>query len=240
MKGLPVSIDPCPIIEAIFEMRFESSYPRDAIFGIIYKQFKDEFHKVIQLPVLQLPPAVREQDPNLRFTPHYKITADNFTIQIGPNVFSLINTTKYCGWKLFFEKIKETYRRLSELEVMEKRNRTALRYINVFENLNIFDESTFEINLQGRKIGGNRMNVLTEMPYDSGTSDLKVVNFAEVRVEGKILRGSIIDIDTKVMVDRYADFSDAINRAHQAEKALFFSLLKEDFLQTLKPVYQEV
>ena len=80
MNRLPVSIQPCPIVEAIFEIRFESSYPRDAIFGIIYKQFKDEFHKVIQLPVLQLPAAVREQDPNLKFTPHYKISADNFTI----------------------------------------------------------------------------------------------------------------------------------------------------------------
>ena len=151
----------------------------------------------------------------------------------------MINTRHYCGWDLFFEKIKETYRRLSELEVIERHNRTALRYINVFEGINIFDMSTFKIELEERRLGRNRMNLLVEMPYDCGTSDLKVVNFAEVRFEGKTLRGSIIDIDTKVMVNQCSDFSDAINRAHQAEKELFFSLLNEDLLQTLNPVYQE-
>jgi len=77
------------------------------------------------------------------------------------------------------------------------------------------------------------------MPYDSGTSNLKVVNYAEVRVERELLRGSIIDIDTQVLIDRCADFGDAINRAHRAEKELFFSLLNKNFLETLNPVYQE-
>ena len=61
MKKLPFSIDPCPILEAIFEIRFESSFPGDAIFGIVYNEFKDEFQEVEQLPVLQLPAAMRDQ-----------------------------------------------------------------------------------------------------------------------------------------------------------------------------------
>ncbi len=151
MKKLPISINPCPIAEAIFEVRFESSYPRDAIFGTIYNQFKNEFQKVLQLPVLQLPAAIREQDPNLQFSPHYKLPAGKFTIQIGPNVFSLINNRQYCGWKLFSHKIIETYQRLSELEIIQKHNRTALRYINVFEGMNIFDRSTLKIPASGPK-----------------------------------------------------------------------------------------
>jgi len=47
MDRLPVSINPCPIAEAIFEVRFETTYPGDAIFGIIYNPFKDEFPKPI-------------------------------------------------------------------------------------------------------------------------------------------------------------------------------------------------
>ena len=66
MEKLPISIDPCPIIEAIFEIRFESSFPGDAIFGIIYNCFKDEYQTVEQLPILQLPAAVRTQDPALQ------------------------------------------------------------------------------------------------------------------------------------------------------------------------------
>jgi len=42
MVPLPKSIETCPIIEAIFEIRFESTVPGDAIFGIIYNEFKTE------------------------------------------------------------------------------------------------------------------------------------------------------------------------------------------------------
>ena len=145
MNKLPVSINPCPIIEAIFEIRFESSLPDDAIFGIIYNQFKDEFQQVKQLPVLQLPAAIRTQDPNLKFTPHYKIKKDNFIIQIGPIVFSLVNLKDYCGWDNFSKKIYDTYNNLLELKLINKHYRTALRYINVFPDINVFNKSNLKI-----------------------------------------------------------------------------------------------
>ena len=46
MEKLPISISPCPIIEAIFEVRFEASVPGDAISGIIFNEFKNEFQNV--------------------------------------------------------------------------------------------------------------------------------------------------------------------------------------------------
>ena len=33
---LPEKINPCPILEAIVEIRFDSKVPHEAIFGIIY------------------------------------------------------------------------------------------------------------------------------------------------------------------------------------------------------------
>lgn len=237
MLNLPVTIDPCPITEAIFEIRFETSFPDDAIFGIIYKQFKDDFPHVTQMPVLQLPAAVRAQDPNLKFTPHYKLSTDNFIIQIGPNVFSLINLKEYCGWREFSYKIQETYTKLTKIELIEKHKRTALRYINLFEGMNIFDCSTMEIFLQNDRLGQNKVNITTEIPYDYGISKLKIVNHAQVKIENKMLQGSIIDIDTEVYLDQFFDFADAISRAHDAEKVLFFSLLQDDFLQSLNPQY---
>ncbi len=40
---LPKKISPCPILEGIVEFRFESPFPDDAIFGIMYKEFKSDF-----------------------------------------------------------------------------------------------------------------------------------------------------------------------------------------------------
>ena len=237
MDKLPVSINPCPIAEAIFEVRFETSYPGDAIFGIIYKQFQKEFPKITKMPVLQLPAAIREQDPNLKYTPHYKLSRDDFIFQLGPNVFSLINIGQYCGWQVFFDKINETYDKISDLKIIEKHKRTALRYINIFNGINIFDKSTLAVHLTTENLSSLKTNLTVDIPYDHGTSTLRMINQAEARIEKKTVRGSIIDIDTQVAFEKCVDFADAINKAHSAEKSLFFSLLQADFLKTLNPVY---
>ena len=237
MDKLPVSIDPCPIAEAIFEIRFETSYPGDAIFGIIYKRFKDAFPKVTKMPVLQLPAAIREQDPKLKYTPHYKLSRDDFIIQLGPNVFSLVNIGQYCGWHAFLDQINKTYDKIAELNIIEKHKRTALRYINVFDETNIFEKSTLTVNLNRKTLSSLKTNITVEIPHDHGFSTLRMINFAEARIEKRMVQGSIIDIDTQVATEKCVDFADAINKAHSAEKNLFFSLLQKDFLKTLNPVY---
>lgn len=239
MDKLPLSINPCPIMEAIFEIRFESSFPGDAIFGIVYNQFKDEFQNVEQLPILQLPAAIRVHDPNLRFTPHYKIKENNFIIQIGPNVFSLTIINDYCGWKVFSKKIYETYNKLSELKLIRKQFRTALRYINILPDINIFEKSNLCIQLNNEKLGNNQINFTTEIPYEQGASNLRLINLAEAIFENKVIRGSIVDIDTHVQLDKFDIFEKAIECAHTAEKRLFFSLLEKEFLSSLNPIYEE-
>lgn len=237
MDKLPLTINPCPIIEAIFEIRFDSSLPGDAIFGVVYNQFKDEFQAVEQLPVLQLPAAMRAQDPNLKFIPHYKIKKDNFIIQIGPNVFSLTNLKEYCGWELFSKKIFETYDKLSELGLIRKKFRTALRYINILPNINIFENSNLNIQLHDEKLGENQINFTAEIPYAHGASNLKLINFAEAMFDNKTIKGSVVDIDTHVDLDKFKTFKEAIECSHVAEKELFFKLLEKNFLSTLNPIF---
>jgi len=239
MDKLPLSINPCPIIEAIFEIRFDSSFPGDAIFGIIFNQFKDEFQDVEQLPILQLPAAIRNQDPNLKFSPHYKIKKNNFIIQIGPNVFSLTNIKEYCGWKVFSEKIFDTYNKVSELGLIKKQFRTALRYINILPGINVFEKSNLSIKLNDKTLGANQINFTAEIPYEHGASNLKLINFAEAIFENQATKGSIVDIDTYVQQEKFDNFKDAVECAHTAEKKLFFNLLEQEFLNTLNPVYEE-
>ena len=68
---IPKKITPCPILEAIVEIRFEPEEPDDAIFGIIYNQFKKSFPEIEKLPILQIPDQFRSKDPNLIYKPHY-------------------------------------------------------------------------------------------------------------------------------------------------------------------------
>ena len=67
----PKKITPCPIIESVVEIRFDSAIPAEAIFGVVYNAFNDIFpNKPINLPILQIPEQIRNSDPNLQYKPH--------------------------------------------------------------------------------------------------------------------------------------------------------------------------
>lgn len=230
-------------MEVIFEIRFETTLPSDAIFGIVYNEFKDEYESVEQLPILQLPAAMRSGDPNLRFAPHYKIKEGNFIIHIGPNVFGLVNVNEYCGWSIFSEKISETCSKIAKLNIIKKLLRTALRYINIFPDLNIFDKSNLDIKLNNQPFSKNPINLIAEIPFQdgAGASDLRLLNKGEtVAIKEKVQRGSIIDIDTYVGDKDFSTLKDTVELIHHEEKKLFFSLLKDEFLSSLNPKYEVV
>lgn len=237
---IPKKVDPCPIAEAIMEIRFESDFPGDAIFGIIYDKFQDEYSEFDKLPILQIPDTIRSQDPSLMFKPHHKLKENNFILAVGPKMFSVANIREYSGWDLFSKKIYETCEKMSQLKIIEKVTRIGLRYINFFKDLDIYEKSTLKITLGGQSLVANQTNLTALIPGDNCINYLKMINDAEIGIENEIYKGSLIDIDT-VLVDfpdtLLTNFRDPIEQIHIEEKKLFFSLLTTDFLQSLNPIY---
>ena len=239
MVNLPKKIAPCPIVEAILEIRFNSSLPEDAIFGVLYNQFKDEYPKFEQLPILQLPAAVRAQDPNLRYSQHYKTMQDHFVLQVGPRSFSISNVETYVGWETFSKKIFTIFEQVNNSGVIDGIERIGLRYINILGGVNIFENSNFVISLQNNPIN-TKTNITTEIPYEMGMCRLSVTSDAEAQLggqNGEVVLGSVIDIDAVVNSNDFKDINQAIECAHDMEKQLFFTILKEDYINTLNPEY---
>ena len=103
-KRIPLSIDPCPILEAIVELRYESNGPEEASFGLIYGQIKSEFGQdVTHLPILQLPEQIRAGNAQLKHQAHYSLQGDGYQLRIGPHVLAFIQNSPYNGWKSFSE-----------------------------------------------------------------------------------------------------------------------------------------
>lgn len=237
MNPLPRKISPCPIKEVIFEMRFESELPPDAIFGVLYSRFRNEYEKVEQLPILQLPQVVRAQDPNLVHAPHYRLTNEDSIIQIGPKVFSLANVGDYIGWEKFSEQIQRTYESVKETNVVSSLTRVALRYINIFEDINILTGTNFRAYLGDEALSSEKINFSAEIPSDKSISQLKIINSAEAVISGRQIKGSIIDIDSAVDPQDFASFAAAVEYSHTEEKVLFYKVLGERFITTLSPEY---
>jgi uncharacterized protein (TIGR04255 family) len=237
---LPMKIDPCPILEAIVELRFDSEFPHNAIFGIIYKEFKNDYSKVEELPILQLPEMVRKQDQNLRYKPFYKLSENKtFLFQVGARVISLISLKPYAGWKTFSEKLYDLLKRIDTLGILNSYSRIGIRYINGFD-CNVFEKTNLSLNMKGQSLTDYNFSMNSEILTGKFTSTLRIANNAQVTTTATgASKGSIIDIDTFVENPiAIKDTVSLIETGHIEEKKLFFSLLKREFIeQELNPEY---
>lgn len=240
---IPISIDPCPIIEAIVEVRMDAKIPGDAVLGVIYNEFKNDYTEIEKLPILQIPEHIRSVDPNLIHKPCYKLLGKQTFIQVGPKVISIVNVENYLGWSAFSEKIYNLYERAFKLFELNRIERAAVRYVNLFEDMNIFKKSNLHLSLSGADFSDNEINITANVNSENCTHRLAMVNHAEVLINNKIFRGSLIDIDTvfkKCPVDLHKNdqlFRDCIEKAHVEEKELFYSLIDEDLLQSFNPKF---
>ena len=237
---VPKKINPCPIVEAVVEIQFDSILPGDAIFGVIYNQFKEKYPEYTKLPILQLPDAIRSKDPNLIFKPHYKMQKDNFLIQIGPKVFSIANIKEYSGWDSFNKKIFEAFETISKSNVVVSVRRFGLRYINVFKGLDIYEHSNFKAVLNDQAYKNVKADILIQIPKNEYLHKFKIINHTKVSVGKQIFEGSVIDIDIsneKITDTFFENMNEIIETAHTEEKKIFFGLLKEKYINSLNPKY---
>ena len=237
---IPIKITPCPIIESIFEVRFGSEMPGEAIFGIIYNAFKDGFPKLEKLPILQIPDTIRSSDPNLTYAPHYKLGSDNYILQVGPRVFSLANVNEYVGWEIFYEKIRDVFEIIYGLNIIKEIYRFGFRYINLFPEINIYEKSDLKILLKDNSLT-KEVNILTNLHANGFVNTLRMVSDTQVEISKKKMIGSVIDIDTSlnnaIKTFSFSTIEQIIKDAHTEEKKLFFNLLKDEYLKTLNPEY---
>ncbi|MCA6572819.1 MAG: TIGR04255 family protein [Pseudanabaena sp.] len=237
MQSIPKKITPCPILQAVVELRFETVLPSDAVFGILYSLLSSQYNTFEKLPILQIPEILRSQDPNLRYQPAYKLIDDNFWVQIGSNVISVVNVGSYAGWTLFLEKISSVLNHLNDSKIVSKVTRFGIRYISFF-SLDIFKEINFGLTLNGDEFETEQLVLRSLLKREEFFVNLQVANKTFVSDFTEI--GSIIDIDTFIENENLTipDIkSSFLERSHFEQKKLFFGILKKEFLVSLNPEY---
>jgi uncharacterized protein (TIGR04255 family) len=242
MTQLPNKIEICPIEEAVFEIRYSSKYPIDAIFGMLYADIGKIFSENSSLPILQLPETVRCQDPNLKYQPYHRLVKDNFILNIGPKVLTFVNSKPYMGWEKWSDFFYGVLDNIIKTEVLDRVERIGLRYINVFD-ANIFDKVKFEVKLKNKPLKDESTNLRTEILDEGFIKVLQIGNALNIIRNNKNTTGSIVDIDCLYSIHDGLDFfkiyRQIVEKAHNKEKELFFSLLEDSFLKELKPDFGE-
>jgi uncharacterized protein (TIGR04255 family) len=237
---LPKRITPCPIVEAIVELRFESRIPPDAVFGIIYNALISKFAKIEKLPILQIPEEIRTTDPQLVYQPYYKLISDNFTFQLGAKVLSLSNPGTYAGWDKFAGQLIETFKVIQKLNFIKQVERVGIRYINFFENLNIYNNITLSVEMNGVPLDSEQLLTRAELKRGNFLGVLQIASNTNLAVLNKPpKKGSVIDIDIsrEIKNDFFSGMDILLKEGHEEEKKIFFGLLKDDFLKKFNPEY---
>ncbi len=240
---LPIRINPCPIIEAIVEVRFSSALPAAAIYGILYSKINAMFTSVKNLPILQIPEAIRSTDPNLMYQPHYLLANGDLSLRVGPRALVFVNSGAYQGWAKFSPFIINALEGIRDTQIIHLPERIGIRYMNFF-NHSILDKVDFKINYQGNPIDDENITTRIEFKRDEFIQIINIANNSGLNINNKIVLGSLIDIDCIYNYQSgtatfYDSYKDTVEAGHLLEKTSFFKLLLPSFLESLNPIYGE-
>ena len=240
-ERLPLKITPCPIVEAVMEVRFVPNRPWDHFPGLFAEKFGPRYPKEEDTGVSQIPQVLRERDQSLAHLPYRRFIGDHFTLLTGPHVVGLATKhNAYPGWDSFWQEMTQVLVGLQQMGIVRETTRLGLRYINFFV-FDVFDHLSLSLNVVGNPMKNPETGVSTVLVQTPFRHLLQINNSAVIAGSDKQPKlGSILDIDTSITAKVHHIFDQAealFRQAHIAEKGLFFGLLKPSFVATLNPEY---
>src|SRR5437867_13414737 len=89
---LPIKIDPCPIAEAILEIRFVASESWATLPGLLFARIRDRYPEQKDLPLAQFPEQMRRRDPAFTYQPLIQfLCLGVFLIYFSPRVVRVVS-----------------------------------------------------------------------------------------------------------------------------------------------------
>lgn len=237
----PERITPCPILEAILEVRFSSLDSWPEIIAKVKERIGARFSSEEVLPLSHVPEDQRVGNPNLMYLPLIKLRGDKFLVQVGPRVFSLVTkANEYSGWGLLRNELVKLFHEFEDAGFVDVVERVAVRYLNYFDE-DVFPHLKMGASLSGKSFESKNLSIMTSFAHDAFVVQLNVTNCALVSSEGNQKVGSIVDLDVWAQHPKSSSLSDTLgvfDQAHQLEKKVFFGLIKDDFLKQLNPYFK--
>lgn len=236
----PKRLNKNPLLEVSAEVRFASQIPSDAVVGVVYEKIKDLFGKPQNLPILQIPASMRDNDPNLRYQACYRFDKPGNSLLLGPRNVAL-GTSPYKDWEAASPTLADVLGRLDNAKLFDKIERIGLRYINFFKDQNIFRYTTLALTISGKSIAEQSITLRAEHNEKDFAVVTQLFNVAEAGTPPQ--KGSILDIDvssTNVPTDKNAltkSVLAAFATANQIADDTFFGLMQPDFIKNFDPVY---
>jgi uncharacterized protein (TIGR04255 family) len=229
---VPRKITPDYLKDTIVEIRYSSAVSSELMLGTVSN-------------LLSPDGFTYTPDPNIAGNGNGFFVKDKIRIQIPlPENIIIFNCIEdnYIGWDLYVLEIISVIEKLSEAEIIKSFNRTSIRYISEFRNIEIFKNIKGAINVDesGLKLENAILRLTDE------TDNTKT--FVTVTNKGKrvlpqtreIINSSLVDINVFESFNPISDVNilkEKLEQLHRKQKETFFCLISDEFFQTLNPEY---
>lgn len=243
MSSIPTKIEPSPLIDVVVELRFDTDLSSSSILaGQLYNALDHRYPSYEELSTMQLPKQVRES-ADYKYSPHYRLSNEDYSIKVGKNVISIINhcspDQEYAGWSSYKGVIDEVLRTVESFEMIQSFNRVGVRYVNFFTD-NILEkiQASLDVPWEEGKLGPDKLIGLT-LVEDDFTTKVQITTNAKLKSDTAKESGDILDLDAYIEKETaFKDIYSKIENGHDQVKNAFFTLLKDEFIATLNPDYE--
>lgn len=247
MKALPKKLKKEPLIDAVFEVRFTSAFPAGSVLpGLLFGKLEGD-KKIEQLSLSQLPQAMRDTDPNLRFAPLSRLDWQQFYINVGDRSVSVGFKHPYPGWSNFKPAIIKVMDILKGADILKSVERYSLKYIDLLPATDLREQVSFinfDVTLAGHKLENEAFQIRLEIPRNGFLHAVQVVSSATATLHtGESRQGLVVDVDTIAnqqgisFEELLRGFPDKLEVIHQANKEVFFDCLNPQTITALEPEY---
>ncbi len=223
-----IKLNPDLLRDSIVELRFQTHFPQEFLVGSVFKKLEDIGYNHI-VP-LKTPPNIF----NIQVENIFSNGTVSLKFQPGRIVFN--KTKNYPLWGVYFKEIEKVLNVINYESLSI--NRVGIRYINEFQDTNIFNnlKDSLDINFSSYKTQST--NLKTEV-LDKNFRIVINVGNGFIDNERSI---SLLDIDviSEIQVENQSleDLLRKIDVCHSKEKEIFENLLNKDYLESLKPEYE--
>ena len=241
---IPKKINPDNLKHTIIQVLYNPAIPHELFVGSFNHHFSDSFKfvgappKRNELKLSGSDGLVMESLQRGFFLDH----TEQVKIDVGDAGIVFNSFKGYVGWDNYFPIISSTVDKLFRLGLIKEITRIGIRYISQFDNVNLTDnlKMNLEINVVNESLESTQ--VRTEYFDETYKVILTLINkIKKAQDESKQENlTSIVDIDVIQTFEGLVDPEKAlevIENGHRKQKTTFFSLLRPEFLESLKPEY---
>lgn len=238
-KKIPVKLARDPIIEAVFEIRFQGSTTSisELLPGLMYPAIKGEIEVTERLPFADFPAQLIEADPNLRYQPRIRARGSRFSILIGDRSIIVSCPRPYVGWSEFSKILRSVLTSLQKTELISSIERCSVKYSNLLPAETLDDQFSlikFSSNLGQYNLAKHLTFIRSEIEEEGIVNIVEVKSNSTVRVKNESFSGLLISVDSILTKPEefWANQSDILEKIHRKEKEIFFDLLTPETIES--------